>query len=182
VSLDISSSKSRTFQPQHPLESTRFPMARARTPLLSLGRLRTRNTQQRSSTNVTRHGAASLLEIAQPRPLPTRSQCELTLFVVPDTKTKSIYKKSRNLTQSSSPGLVTRNDPVYANLPADSRQPPAPIDPSSKRFFLPFALIAITPFPRSLEVVLHLIRPGLEEEQRGKTMYWTHKYKMHLVL
>lgn len=138
MSLDISSSKSRTFQPQHPLESTRFPMARARTPLLSLGRLRTRNTQQRSSTNVTRHGAASLLEIAQPRPLPTRSQCELTLFVVPDTKTKSIYKKSRNLTQSSSPGLVTRNDPVYANLPADSRQPPAPIDPSSKRFF--FAL------------------------------------------
>lgn len=67
-------------------------MARARTPLLSPVRLRTKNTQQRSSTSVTRHGAASLLEKAQPGPLPTISLCELTLFVVPDTKTKPKQK------------------------------------------------------------------------------------------
>ncbi|KAG0707447.1 inorganic pyrophosphatase [Suillus ampliporus] len=41
----------------------------------------------------------------------------------------------RNLTNPNSPGLVTRSDPTYANLPADSRQPPAPIDPSISKWF-----------------------------------------------
>ena len=39
---------------------------------------------------------------------------------------------SANITCNSSPGLVRMNDPLYTNLPAERREPPAPIDPSSK--------------------------------------------------
>ncbi|KZO96439.1 inorganic diphosphatase [Calocera viscosa TUFC12733] len=40
-----------------------------------------------------------------------------------------------NLTVQTSPDLVTKNDPVYANLPRDSRKPAAPIDPSIDKWF-----------------------------------------------
>ena len=39
---------------------------------------------------------------------------------------------SRNLTVTDSPGLTEPRDPAYAAIPLDSRQPPAPIDPSSE--------------------------------------------------
>jgi hypothetical protein len=42
---------------------------------------------------------------------------------------------SQNVTVENSPGFVRPNDPAYANLPPDSRKPPAPIDPSSKLLF-----------------------------------------------
>jgi inorganic pyrophosphatase len=38
--------------------------------------------------------------------------------------------RSLNLTVPNSPGLVRMDDPEYANIPPDSRKPPAPIDPS----------------------------------------------------
>jgi hypothetical protein len=72
---------------------------------------------------------------------------------------------SRNLSNSNSPGLVTRNDPAYVNIPTDSRQPPAPIDPSSEYMFLSFVLHSIIFLSHSLKVVLHLIRPGLEGQK-----------------
>lgn len=48
----------------------------------------------------------------------------------------------QNLTIENSPGFVRPSDPVYANLPPDSRKPPAPIDPSiSKWFFISSAQV-----------------------------------------
>jgi len=48
----------------------------------------------------------------------------------------------QNVTLESSLGFVRPNDPVYANLPPDSRKPPAPIDPSiSKWFFISSAQV-----------------------------------------
>ncbi|KAG1754905.1 inorganic pyrophosphatase [Suillus paluster] len=41
----------------------------------------------------------------------------------------------RTLTNPNSPSSVTRSDPSYVNIPADSRQPPAPIDPSISKWF-----------------------------------------------
>jgi inorganic pyrophosphatase len=38
----------------------------------------------------------------------------------------------KNLSVQNSPGFVSRNDPAYTSVPADSRKPPAPIDPSSE--------------------------------------------------
>ncbi|KDQ14772.1 hypothetical protein BOTBODRAFT_32533 [Botryobasidium botryosum FD-172 SS1] len=40
-----------------------------------------------------------------------------------------------NITNPESPGFVKRSDPVYANLPPDSRKPPAAIDPSVSKWF-----------------------------------------------
>ncbi|KAL5535304.1 IPP1 [Sanghuangporus sanghuang] len=40
-----------------------------------------------------------------------------------------------NVTQENSPGLVRLNDPVYLSLPAERREPPAPIDPSINKWF-----------------------------------------------
>jgi hypothetical protein len=39
---------------------------------------------------------------------------------------------SANVTQPNSPGYVSKEDPLHANIPRDSRKSPAPIDPSSK--------------------------------------------------
>jgi hypothetical protein len=39
---------------------------------------------------------------------------------------------SCNLTVQGSAHRVTKDDPLYANLPHDSRKAPAPVDPSSK--------------------------------------------------
>jgi len=50
-------------------------------------------------------------------------------------KTPSYDLSIANLTIDGSPGQVRRNDPVYTNLPADSRKPPAPIDPSISKWF-----------------------------------------------
>jgi len=48
----------------------------------------------------------------------------------------------QNVTVENSPGFVRPTDPVYANLPPDSRKPPAPIDPSiSKWFFISSAQV-----------------------------------------
>ncbi len=35
-----------------------------------------------------------------------------------------------------SPGRIAIDDPRYQSIPPDSRKPPAPIDPSSKIYFL----------------------------------------------
>lgn len=40
-----------------------------------------------------------------------------------------------NLTVDSSPAQVSTSDPVYHQLPPDSRKPPAPIDPSISKWF-----------------------------------------------
>lgn len=40
-----------------------------------------------------------------------------------------------NLTVADSPYKVADNDVAYANIPADSRQPPSPIDPSIDKWF-----------------------------------------------
>ncbi|RIA95027.1 inorganic diphosphatase [Glomus cerebriforme] len=40
-----------------------------------------------------------------------------------------------NLSVEGSPGQITVNDPLYKNIPHDSRQPPAPIDPSIDKWF-----------------------------------------------
>lgn len=50
-------------------------------------------------------------------------------------KTPTYDLSIRNLLNPNSPGFVTRNDPSYTNIPADSRQPPAPIDPSISKWF-----------------------------------------------
>ncbi|KAG1783545.1 inorganic pyrophosphatase [Suillus placidus] len=50
-------------------------------------------------------------------------------------KTPTYEIAIRNLSNSTSPGFVTRSDVTYANLPTDSRQPPAPIDPSISKWF-----------------------------------------------
>ena len=39
---------------------------------------------------------------------------------------------SVNTTVKGSKGLITTSDQAYTSLPADSRQPAAPIDPSSE--------------------------------------------------
>lgn len=48
---------------------------------------------------------------------------------------------SRNVTIQDSPGFTKKDDPVYTNLPPDSRKHPAPIDPSSKVDFMAFELL-----------------------------------------
>jgi inorganic pyrophosphatase len=40
--------------------------------------------------------------------------------------------RSSNTTVKGSKGLVSTSDAVYTSLPADSRKPAAPIDPSSE--------------------------------------------------
>ncbi|KAK7058443.1 Inorganic pyrophosphatase [Paramarasmius palmivorus] len=42
---------------------------------------------------------------------------------------------TRNITIANSPDFVRRDDPVYTNIPPDSRKPPAPIDPSVSKWF-----------------------------------------------
>lgn len=38
---------------------------------------------------------------------------------------------SRNVSVQNSPGYTRKDDPAYTSLPADSRKPPGPVDPSS---------------------------------------------------
>ncbi|CAG8461169.1 23002_t:CDS:2 [Rhizophagus irregularis] len=49
-------------------------------------------------------------------------------------KTDKYDNNITNLTVEGSPGQTTVNDPFFKTIPHDSRQPPAPIDPSSKIF------------------------------------------------
>ncbi|KZT30886.1 pyrophosphatase-domain-containing protein [Neolentinus lepideus HHB14362 ss-1] len=42
---------------------------------------------------------------------------------------------SRNATIPNSSGYTKKDDPAYASLPADTRKPPAPIDPSISKWF-----------------------------------------------
>ncbi|KAF9515894.1 hypothetical protein BS47DRAFT_1315803 [Hydnum rufescens UP504] len=51
-------------------------------------------------------------------------------------KTASYDLSITNLTLDDSPGHVGRNSPVHANLPPDSRKPPAPIDPSISKWLV----------------------------------------------
>ncbi|RSH93641.1 Inorganic pyrophosphatase [Saitozyma podzolica] len=52
-------------------------------------------------------------------------------------KTDSYNLSITNLTVKGSKGIVSTSDPAYTSLPADSRKPAAPIDPSiSKSFFI----------------------------------------------
>ncbi|KAI0699370.1 inorganic diphosphatase [Cerioporus squamosus] len=50
-------------------------------------------------------------------------------------KTASYDLSIRNISIPNSPGYTRKDDPVYQNLPADSRKPPAPIDPSISKWF-----------------------------------------------
>ncbi|TDL28054.1 inorganic diphosphatase [Rickenella mellea] len=50
-------------------------------------------------------------------------------------KTPSYDISILNITAENSPGFVRRNDPVYTSIPSDSREPPAPIDPSISKWF-----------------------------------------------
>jgi inorganic pyrophosphatase len=50
-------------------------------------------------------------------------------------KTPSYEISIRNTTIENSPGYVKTNDPTYAGIPADSRKPPAPIDPAISKWF-----------------------------------------------
>ena len=71
-----------------------------------------------------------------------------------------VLRRSRNVTIQNSPGISSRNDPVYATIPPDSRKPPAAIDPSGTPTLHSGFVDVISdhraPF-RSLEMVLHLI-------------------------
>ncbi len=73
---------------------------------------------------------------------------------------------SRNISVQNSPGFTRKDDPAYTGLPADSRKPPAPVDPSSAYFSHPplKALSDLTRFfaPSSLEVVLHRVSSGID--------------------
>ncbi|KAJ6519966.1 inorganic pyrophosphatase, partial [Mycena sanguinolenta] len=40
-----------------------------------------------------------------------------------------------NITIKNSPGFIQRDQPLYTNLPPDSRKPPAPIDPSVSKWW-----------------------------------------------
>ncbi|EJU02660.1 inorganic diphosphatase [Dacryopinax primogenitus] len=51
------------------------------------------------------------------------------------SKTPSYELSITNTTIENSPGFVRRNDPAYTSVPADSRKPPAPIDPSISKWF-----------------------------------------------
>lgn len=46
----------------------------------------------------------------------------------------NLFMISANVTQENSPGFVRLNDPAYLSLPAERREPSAPIDPSSELF------------------------------------------------
>ncbi|TFL03579.1 inorganic diphosphatase [Pterulicium gracile] len=50
-------------------------------------------------------------------------------------KTANYNLSISNITIQNSPGFLNRSDPSYTSVPADSRQPPAPIDPSISKWF-----------------------------------------------
>ncbi|KAH8120085.1 inorganic pyrophosphatase [Phellopilus nigrolimitatus] len=50
-------------------------------------------------------------------------------------KTASYDLSIANITQEKTPGLIRMNDPSYTSLPAESRAPAAPIDPSINKWF-----------------------------------------------
>lgn len=53
------------------------------------------------------------------------------------SKTEAYHLAIHNTTVKNSKGAVSTSDPAYTSIPADSRKPPAPIDPSiSKSFFI----------------------------------------------
>ena len=117
-----------------PTAFTRSPTASPKTNSLSPARPRTRNTLQRSFMNVMKRGVASCTVTALPRHQATRYRCTryFEFFFSGVTARKSeLHTHSRNTTIENSPGYVKTNDPTYASIPADSRKPPAPIDPAS---------------------------------------------------
>jgi len=65
---------------------------------------------------------------------------------------------SANLTVKGSKGLISTSDQAYTGLPADSRKPAAPIDPSSKYLD---NMTAIDQADHSLQILLHLFCFGL---------------------
>ena len=140
------------------VESTRSPTASLKILLHSRERPKIRSMLPKSSTNVTRPGANSFTTT---RLLPRIVfQCMffftfsmhvvLICFFCPD---------SRNVTIQNTPGFLRRDDPSYTSLPPDSRQHPAPVDPSSKILSTSMPALANV---RSLQVVLHLFGSGLE--------------------
>ncbi|TFK56722.1 inorganic diphosphatase [Heliocybe sulcata] len=50
-------------------------------------------------------------------------------------QTSSYEISVRNTTVPNSPAYTRKDDPAYTGLPADSRKPPAPIDPSISKWF-----------------------------------------------
>ncbi|THH33407.1 hypothetical protein EUX98_g777 [Antrodiella citrinella] len=50
-------------------------------------------------------------------------------------KTQSYDLSIRNVTIPNTPGYISRSDPAYASIPADSRKPPHPVDPSISKWF-----------------------------------------------
>ncbi|KAF7307042.1 Gamma-tubulin RING complex protein [Mycena indigotica] len=67
---------------------------------------------------------------------------------------------SDNITIKNSPGFLQRDQHKYTSLPADSRKPPAPIDPSGNRFLVCFVMLCST--LNSVQMVVHLVRTRLE--------------------
>ncbi|KAI5121321.1 hypothetical protein M0805_003788 [Coniferiporia weirii] len=51
------------------------------------------------------------------------------------SKTASYDLSIHNITVENSPGFIRTNDPIYTGLPAERREPPAPIDPSISKWF-----------------------------------------------
>lgn len=64
------------------------------------------------------------------------STYELSMYIclalLNDLTYKPFAFNSRNITIQNSPGFVKRDDPIYNSIPADSRVPPAPVDPSGE--------------------------------------------------
>lgn len=68
---------------------------------------------------------------------------------------------SHNSTVDRSKGFVSTSDQVYTSLPADSRKPAAPIDPSSQLISVTYIrgiLISDGALTSSLQELLHLSR------------------------
>lgn len=109
--------------------STRSPMESQRMPSHSRVRRRTRSTRLRLSTNAMKLGAVSSRGKALPRHHHTTYQCKSDILCAVAI---SYALNSKNVTVENSPGFTRRDDPIYRSLPAEKREPAAPIDPSSK--------------------------------------------------
>jgi inorganic pyrophosphatase len=137
--------------------STKSPMESLKTPLLSLEKPRTSVTLPRLSMSATSHGAVLSLAKSQPRLLHTIFPC-----VFPHTRFSNhvLHPHSRNITIQNSVGFTKRDEPVYTEIPSDSRKPPAPIDASSE---LPsiWHLFSFSQTIYSLQMVLHLFRKSI---------------------
>ena len=109
-------------------------MASRRIPLLSLEKPKTRNTHWRSSMNVMKPGVVCSQANLPPKLQPTICPCMSSALTIIIDNILISKNYSLNATIPNSIGYVSREDPVYANLPRDSRMAPASIDPSGKAF------------------------------------------------